>query len=167
MLSMTRLLRSPICVLALGAAACLITACGGAKTVATAPDVCLGKGAVPPPPVFTLDYPPNGSTNIPTSAGVLIEVGADNGQYPNATVSVTSASGPVPLGTPTAVPSPLPTPFATPSPNVAQTYVALPMPALLSNTTYTVTANYMAYADNPPSCTGPASQTLGTFTTGP
>lgn len=143
----------------------MLAACGGSRTTTPTQDNCAGKGALPAPPVFFLDYPPSGSTNIPTNAGVLIEMGADNGQYPSATVTVSSGSAVVPLGAPTAVPSPLPTPFATPT-GAQGPYVTVPMPTLSPNTAYTVVFKYMTFADNPPSCTVPASQTVGTFTTG-
>jgi hypothetical protein len=146
--------------------ACLLAACGGAARLPTVtPDVCAGKGTLPVPPFFFLDYPANGSTDIPTNAGVLIEIGADNGTYPNATLSVSSASAIVPLGAPTSLPSPLPTPFATPSPSSAQPYTAIQLPKLAPSTNYTVFATYLWYADNPPSCTAPVTQPLGGFTT--
>ena len=159
----------------------LLAACGGGTVVgASRPTVGPSSPAAsatchPPSPGPTpipafLNYPPSGSSNVRTSIGEIIEQGADApGQA--LTITVSSSSGNVPLGTPTAAPSPFPTPFATAPPNsiaARSPYVAIPLLTLSPSTTYTVSDTYQDYdPNNPPVCSAPATQFVGTFSTGP
>lgn len=163
-------------------AAVAVSACGGAPQSAAPSNgppslVVVGGGPTCPPPTATpspvpafLNYPPSGSSNVSVSIGKIIEQGADAaGEVPQITMS--SSSGSVPLGTPTAAPSPFPTPFATPSPYSAvgtAPYIAVPLPTLSPSTTYTVSDVVPGYdPNNPPVCSAPSTQFVGTFSTGP
>lgn len=120
-----------------------------------------------PVPAF-LDYPPNGSANIPTSVGQIIETGVnENGPLPQTVIALQAIVGEgVLLGQPTSAPSPLPSPFAPPPLSYAnEAYVAIPVPTLSPNTTYRVSDIYSGWTPIPPCVTG-VSQTLGTFSTG-
>lgn len=155
----------------------LLAACGGGANwngpAASQPAVtatCHPQSPGPTPIPAFLNYPPNGSTNVPVSIGEIIEQGADApGQ--GLTIVVASSSGNVPLGTPTIAPSPFPTPFATASPDsvpARSPYVAIPLPTLSRSTTYTVSDTYPGYdPNNPPLCSAPATQFVGTFSTAP
>ncbi|HEY9180798.1 MAG TPA: hypothetical protein VIO32_08760 [Candidatus Baltobacteraceae bacterium] len=153
-------------------AALALAACGGGslfggnhpKISATCPPPPLSPT---PPPAF-LDYPPSGSANVSTSIGQIIEKGAD---VPGGGITIVVASGSenVPLGTPTTAPSPFPTPFATPPPTFGMIapYIAIPLPTLSPSTVYTVSDVYAGYdPNNPPQCSAPTTQLVGTFTTG-
>jgi len=97
---------------------------------------------------------------------MLIETGAEEpGQNGAIMIAVTSAAGAVPLGAPTSAPSPLPSPFSTSPPQYSGPYVAIPLPTLAPNTTYTVSDNYTGWANNPPQCTATITQFSGSFTT--
>lgn len=157
-------------VLAAGASA--LAACGGGAGIsgANGPPPAVSATCHPPSPGPTpipawLAYPPRGSTNVSANIGEIIETGADAGQ--GVTITVSSPAGNVPLGTPTVAPSPYPTPFATPSPGFPNyPYMAIPLPMLSPSTTYTVSDTYMDYdPNNPPQCSAPATQFVGTFTT--
>jgi hypothetical protein len=165
---MTKRVTPSLCALLLCAVSLSVSGCGGAHSNGFT-DICAGKGAVPPAPFVFLDYPPSGSTNVATNVGRLIETGADNGPnvYPTVTLNVSAPSGPLQLGAPAIAPSPFPTPFATPFPAYTGTYVAVALPTLSPNTTYTVTDTYMGFADSPPTCSAPVTQNVGTFATGP
>lgn len=162
---MTRRFRTEVAALLLASS---LPACGGTGHPLVAA-TCPPPPPTPPPIPAFLNYPPGGSINVPTTIGEIIEQGADT---PGSilTIAVSWPSGNVPLGTPASAPSPLPTPFATPSPHsvISQSpYVAIPLPTLSPSTTYTVTDIYSGYdSNNPPSCSAPAMQFVGTFTTG-
>lgn len=158
------------------AIASLLTACGAAVTSAGAGRSVGGPlaascppapGAPTPAPAW-LNFPPNGSTGVATSIGVLIETGAEEPAASSAiTITVTSPSGQaVALGTPTSAPSPLPTPFATSPPAYYQQYVAIPLPTLAHNTTYTVSDEFAEWSNNPPQCSTTVTQSVGSFSTG-
>lgn len=161
----------------LAASASALAACGAGAGVSgsnrsSGPPPAVSATCHPPSPGPTpiaawLAYPPSGSTGVSVNAGQIIEKGAD---YPGGgvTIVVSSAAGNVPLGTPTLAPLPYPSPFATAPPTYgfAGPYSSIPMPALSPATTYTVSDTYMDYYPyNPPQCSAPATQFVGTFTT--
>ena len=152
----------------LGAGA-VLAACGGG---AGSSDPSVSASCPPPPTIPTpfpawLNSPPNGSVNVATNIGFLIETGAEEpGQNGAIAIIVTSSSGAVAIGTATSAPSPLPSPFATSPPKYLGPYVAIPLPTLSPNTTYTVSDSYTGWADNPPQCSTKITQLSGSFTTG-
>jgi hypothetical protein len=89
------------------------------------------------------------------------------GSYGDVTIAMQSSSGSnVPLGEPTAAPSPIPTPYATPSTfggNIP--YFAAPIPTLSPATNYSLSYSYSNFNGIPPSCYGPVTRQLGSFTT--
>jgi hypothetical protein len=141
--------------------------CGGGVSSPSVTATCPPPPLRPTPIPAWLAYPPNGSTNVATTIGEIIEKGADApGQ--GLAVTVASSSGRVALGAPAVVPSPYPTPFATAPPTfgIIAPYMAIPLPALAPSTTYTVDDVYMDWANNPPKCSAQYTQHVGTFTTG-
>jgi hypothetical protein len=146
--------------------ASLLAACGGGYTASPRPSLQAPCGPPPPSaaPFLALEYPEPNATNVPASIGMLLFAGSSGG----VTIAMRSSSGStVPIGTPTAAPSPIPTPYATPSNfggNVP--YFAAPIPALSPATTYSLSYTYSDFNGIPPSCYGPATQQLGSFSTG-
>ena len=133
---------------------------------AATPNPC----GMPPPvpnPFLDLVSPLPGATNVNTSIGLLIFAGMPQGFYDNAQVTMTASSGVnVPVGAYTAAPSPSPTPYPVPSGwggNVP--YVAAPIPTLSPATTYSLSYTYLDFNGVPPSCTGPVTLPLGSFST--
>lgn len=151
------------------AVSAVLAACGGG-TGSSDPTVsasCPPPPAIPTPFPAWLNSPPNGSVNVATNIGVLIETGAEEpGQNGAIAITVTSPSAPMAIGTPTSAPSPLPSPFSTSPPQYSGPYVAIPLPTLSPNTTYTVSDSYTGWADNPPQCSTMITQISGSFTTG-
>lgn len=158
----------------------VLSACGGGgvggvgnapptRTPTPAPAVtCPPPPTTPTPIPGWLAYPPNGSTNLAINIGEIIEQGADYG-LGGLTVTVSSSSVNLPLGTPTIAPSPYPTPFAMSPPefiNHTEPYIAIPLPTLSPATTYTVSDVYTGWADNPPQCSAQYGQFMGSFATG-
>lgn len=155
----------------------LLAACGSGNPVATAtqsPTQSPKSAATCPPPspgptpiAAWLAYPLNGSTNVATNVGEIIEKGAST-PGEGVTITISSSAGSVLLGTPAVAPSPYPTPFATTPPTFALSnlpYMAIPLPTLSPATAYTVNDVYTDWANNPPQCTAQYSQFVGTFTT--
>ncbi len=150
------------------ATAALVAACGGGGSVGgpasqqiTAGATCPPPPAIPTPYPAWLAYPPSGSSSVSTSIGQIIERGWSS-------VIIAAGNSTVTAGTPTAAPSPFPTPFATAPPqyDTLGPYIAVPLPTLSPNTTYTVEDQYTGWDDNPPQCSTTLTQTAGTFTTG-
>jgi hypothetical protein len=114
-----------------------------------------------------LSYPPPGSTNVSIDIGELIVAGQPYGFYDDAKINMAPGNNTsVPVGAYTAAPSPLPSPFATPSGFGGDVpYYAAPIPTLSPATAYTLTYTYTDFNGVPPSCTGPVTLQLGSFTT--
>lgn len=149
-------------------AGALLAACGGGASRPTVSASCPPPPGMPTPFPVWLDSPPNASVNVATTIGMLLETGASGpGQNGPIRVSVTSPSGPVALGTATSAPSPLPSPYSTAPPQYSGPPVAIPLPTLSPNTSYTVSDSYTGWADNPPQCSATLTQIGGSFTTGP
>lgn len=144
----------------------VLCSCGGGflRSSPQAAATCGPPWTEPTPYPAWLAYPPSGSTNVATTIGKFIEKGASPGGL---AIIVSSPSGNLPLGTPTAAPSPYPTPFVTPPPNdyVNGPYMAVPLPTLSPATTYTVSDQFMYWSNNPPQCEAPVTQFVGSFTT--
>ncbi len=134
------------------------------NTAVTCPPPSPGPTPIP----AWLSYPPSGSTNVAFNIGEIIEKGA-SAPGEGVTITVSSPTGSVSLGTPTIVPTPYPTPFATTPPTFGlpnNPYMAIPLPTLSPSTTYTVNDVYTDWANNPPQCSAQYTQFVGTFTTG-
>jgi hypothetical protein len=146
--------------LALAAALCapLVAGCGGSGQTPSGvpcPQGIVGSSDVPASP--QLLYPIDGARSVPDGNFSLVFAFYAKAEFHGASrrlqnsVSVVQASA---YGTP---PNPLPSPIATPRPNW-NVYLGSSVPALLPNTTYSVTAT---------TGTAPCSSqvTYGTFTT--
>ena len=148
----------------------IMTACGTSLDIGADPGPCgTPPPAFPTPAPAWLVYPPNGSINVSTSIGQIVEVGGDEPAPVSMAISVSTRAGQnVPIGTASSAPSPLPSPFSTPPPftHPNQAYVAIPVPTLSPNTTYLVSDTYLAWQSLPPCATG-VMQSMAIFSTGP
>lgn len=148
----------------------ILAACGSgarAQIPILSPQPTCGPPSPQPTPIAAwLDYPPNGSTGVSTTIGEIIETGAEQPGNSALTIVLSSGGVSVPIGTPTVAPTPYPTPYSTPGAGVSGPAMAIPLPALSPNTAYTVSDVYTGWADNPPACTAPQTQFVGSFTTG-
>jgi hypothetical protein len=156
------MMRSNLAV-SLGAIAVLAACSGGGGTNPASP----GCGSPPPSasPVLDLVYPIPNATAVSEFLGFLVF--ATGGVSSQEFVTLSNANTPVPVGAFTAPPSPLPSPRVTPGSKFSGdvSYVAVPVPTLSPETTYTVSYTYQDFADNPPSCMAPVTLPLGSFTT--
>ncbi len=118
----------------------------------------------PPPtplPAVQLVAPANGAKGVPANIGSITVAGYPYGYLGGvASLLLTPASGSAVTST-----APVPLSSAAPSGGTSPAQYVARIPTLAAATTYTVVLGYTDWANTPPSCAGPATLPLGSFTT--